>query len=294
MNREQLQNEILNALPQRTLKEQLKTHSYVFAEKELLAIAFYYAPSFDERLRLLQLLADYAPTVSEHADKCIIWQKSCLERFKCHGEDEIYELHIKEEPDAYDERYLCRSFETALEMIDGFYKEYDCAAESPLATYEIVKRKILRSGQPFAEDWAGECSFSAGKVLLSVTGFAGENEFGQCASDCENCLHPCLSIMDAVFPVLIADRAPVRYYERGQYPQYGIHLNFDRAEKLPDLYIVPLDAQMPEADSWPHKHIPCPDVEEVSELPVELQEKYDRFLVWLDAHYTENYERKEL
>jgi len=294
MNHEQLQNEILACLPPSDLKEQLKTMHYVFAEKELLAIAFYYAPSFGERLRLLQLLADHAPAVSDHANKCITWQKSCFERFKRHDEDEIYELHIKEQPDAYDERYLCCSYETALEMIDKFYKEYDCAEESPLATYEIVKRKILRSGQPFAEDWAGECTFSAGKVLLSVTGFAGESEFGQCTSDCEACLHPCLSVMDASFPVLIADRAPVRYYEGGLH--YGIHLNFDHAEKLPDLYIIPLDGQMPEDGSWPHKHIPCPNAQEIpaEELPSELREKYDRFRAWLNAHYTENYERKEL
>ena len=122
----------MSCLRTEALKTQIEAQDYVFTEKELLGIAFHYAPSFEGRLRLLQLLVDHAPTVSDHAAKFLQWQKDCPERFKTHNADEVHELRIKNEPDAYEERSLCRSFETALEMIDGFYREYKSAKESPL------------------------------------------------------------------------------------------------------------------------------------------------------------------
>ncbi|MBR4308173.1 MAG: hypothetical protein IKT58_01120, partial [Oscillospiraceae bacterium] len=161
------------------MKTRLDEMGYIFTDSELLGIAFHYAPSFAERLRLMGLLAEQCPTVSDHARKCIRWQEVCLERFKAHGENEIYELHIKDTPDAYEERYLCRSYEAALEMIDGFYKEYAFTPD-PRASYTVEKRKILDVGQAFEEDALGGCTLRTGKVLVSVDRFPEETEHGPC------------------------------------------------------------------------------------------------------------------
>ncbi len=302
MNYDQLQKEILVCLRSEALKAQIEAQSHVFTEKELLGIAFHYAPSFAERLRLLQLLADYAPTVSGHAAKCIQWQKDRLERFKRHGANEIYELRIKDSPDAYEERYLCSSFETALEMIDGFYKEYDFVEESPFASYVIKKRKILRSGETFEEDHMGECNLAAGKVLVSVDSIPGESEFGLCPHNCIDCKVPCVADIDVCFPVCIADRAPARYSAHEGKIEYGIHLDFSPSRMTYEYYIIPLEGTMMERGSYDenwgshwHEHIPAPNAEEVSveELPVELRKRYDHFVAWLNDHFTENYKRKK-
>ena len=300
MNHEQLQKEISACLPSKTLKEQITAQNHIFTEEELLTIAYHYAPSFAERLRLLQLLADHAPTVSNHAEKCIQWQKTRLEQFKIQHANEIYELHIKHSQDAYEERYLCSSFETALEMIDGFYREYDFVEESPLASYIITKRKILRSGEPFTEDHVGECTLSAGKTLVSVDSASCESEFGPCDGICADCKIPCIDCSEVCFPSCIADRAPARYSAHGGKTEYGIHLNFSHSGMKYEYYIIPFEGTMMERGSYDedwgshwHEHIPVPHAEEVSveELPVELRQRYHNFVAWLNANFTEGYKR---
>lgn len=297
MTHKQLQDEILKVLPSKSLKTRIEELGYIFSETNLLGIAFHYAPSFEERLRLLQLLADHAPTVSDHASKCIRWQKDSLERFKEHEVDEIYELRIMETPDSYEERYLCRSYETALEMIDGFYREYHIPKTSPLASYDIVKRKILKEGDAFCEDHLGECRLSAGKVLVSMDHRDGETENGLCNGQCLDCTKLCISILEVPCPVFIADRAPVLYYEGNGTAHYGIHLNFAHAEELSEYYIIPLESSMLESgdyeehwDCHRHEHIPCPRVEAVAaeELPAELLQRYHSFTDWLNHKYPHN------
>lgn len=286
----QLQNEILSCLWSRDLKERIAALQFTFTEKDLLGIAFHFAPNFAERLRLLQLLVEHAPAVSDYAARCISWQKSSLEALKKAEADEVYELRIKDEPDAYEECYLCRSFQDALELIDSFRKEYDILEENPLARYVISKRKILRSADPFREDGMGECDFSAGKVLLSVDCYSEETENGPCEHNCLDCKNPCVSTFEPCFPVFLADRIPVRYRIGDGSIQYGIYLDIGHTETSESCYIIPLDGSMLESRHYDqywechwHEHIPCPYVEAVAveELSPEYQERYRDFIAWL-------------
>ncbi|MBR5126317.1 MAG: hypothetical protein IKU68_06245 [Oscillospiraceae bacterium] len=293
MNRQQLQNEITAHLWSGGLKSAIAEKGHIFTERELLGIAFHYAPSFAERLRLMQLLAEHAPTVSDHAERCISWQKKALDQFKVIGEQELYELRIKGEPDAYEERYLCASFEAALEMIDKFYQEYDFTPETEQARYIIEKRKIFRAGQPFSEDGLGECVLSAGKVMVSVDAPAGETENGPCPHFCGECENPCVLDIDVCFPAFLADRSPVRYRLPDGQIRYGIHLNPDHSEWMDCCYIIPFEGEMLSkrkyeelwGEHW-HEHILCPYVEAVAvdTLSTEHQECYHAFAKWLDGN----------
>ena len=60
MKQQQLQEEILTCIWSTDLKQYIAEHNYAFSSTELLSIAYHYAPTYAERLRLLQLLADYA------------------------------------------------------------------------------------------------------------------------------------------------------------------------------------------------------------------------------------------
>lgn len=281
-----LQDEIISCLWSAGLKRHIREIGYTFTDTELLGIAYRHAPNFDERLRLLQLLAD----TSDHACRCIAWQQQCLEQFRRLDDHEIYELRIQD-PEYCEDRYLCASFDTALELIDRYREEYDFAPETPVSRYVIEKRKINQPGQPFREEDPVTCTLGAGKVLLWVDAPGRETENGPCPSGCADCTNLCMRNLDVRFPSHLSDRAVVRYRLRDGSLHYGIHLTSVPDEITDSYYIIPLDGEMLRCGSmdefWDihdHEHIPCPDVDAVpiSQLPSELRESYDAFLAWLD------------
>lgn len=289
MDAQQLQKEIVDCLWSKGLKTAIAEEGVVFSEEELLALACGYARSFDERLHLLRLLADRG---SDHAARCILWQNRSLEAFRAGGDNKIYELRIKCEPDAYEERYLCASFDAALEMIDGFWQEYDFSPETERTRYVIEKRRILRSGEPFREDSLGECILSSGKVLVSVDGLRDESENGPCPHDCSDCATSCVANIEVSFPAFLPERTPVRWCAPDGAVKYGVHLNFRHAKEMDFCYIIPFDTELLTGRDYEshwgghwHEHILCPYVEEVpaDQLPEKLREDYCAFCAWLDA-----------
>ena len=51
-----LQKQILSLLPSETLKKEITNKSWHFSDRDLIAIAWHYAPEFDARIDLLRLL----------------------------------------------------------------------------------------------------------------------------------------------------------------------------------------------------------------------------------------------
>lgn len=290
-----VQKEIISCLCSEDLRRYIEETGFRFSEEDLLSIAYQFAPSFDKRLRLLDLVARNCPSVSEHAEKCIVWQKKCLAHFLSHDTNHIYELRIIDDPSnrhSYEERYLCESYEAALEMIDGYYREYDFAPEQPTVRYTIAKRRILRKGQPFREDDCGEAILSAGKVLVSVDNIPNETEFGPCVDECVGCTKPCIHNMEAAFPYFLPSPSPVRYRLSNGQEDYGVHLHLNGIGLGTELYIIPLDSEMMHnrdfdtrwGGHW-HQHIPAPYVLALSPdaLPEKLRENYAAFTAWWDA-----------
>ena len=290
MTRSQLQSEILSCLWSGDMKRIIAQTGYCFTEEDLFGIAYHFAPSFEERLRLLGLLADHAPAVSLRACAVISWEKACLARFRQAEAGAVYELLIKETPDAWEERYLCQTYETALEMLAGFCAEYDCDLDTDQSYCAIRKRKILQPGKPFGEDWAGECDFARGKILVSVDGPPHMTENGPCPSGgCGDCENRCVIDLEPCFPALVPDCAPVRYRLGIGRTALGIHLNFSRLPAMERCYIIPFAGALLSSDDFEanwgyhdHQHIPGPNVElvPVEELSPENQERYHRFLRW--------------
>ena len=298
MTHQQMQHEIISCIWSKGLKQHIASIGYNFTEQELLGIAFHCAPTFEERLRLLHLLSEYAPSVSAQAAKCMDCQNKSLDHFRQSGEQEVYELHIKNEPDAYEERYLCASYDAALEMIDAFYKEYD-EPETDLARYVIEKRKIHRPGQPFSEDSLGECVLAAGKVILSVDVLFDGSENSGNHFHCTGCSDPWVWDFDVRFPVPTSDLSVVQYKLPDGSLHYGVNLTSEIHEITQAHYIIPLDGEngmllkRKAVDTFwsyhDHEHIPAPFVEEipVQTLPAELQENYQTFLVCMSALHHE-------
>ena len=266
MNQQQLQQEILSCIWSTDLKNYIKEHNYTFSSTELLSIAYYYAPTYAERLRL----ADYAPDVSDFAVQCIRFQDDCLEQFCQHRDNEVYELRIKDDPDAYEERYLCASYQTALDMIDGFYQKYDFASEKDTVHYVIAKRKVLQATDAFQEDDLQECELMAGKVLISAEIWCDEND-------------PKNEMADVEFPSFIPHLSAVRYKKGDSSICRGVCLAGDTFPS-DSCYVIPLDDEMLKSRDHEkhlgyhcHEHIPGPNIEVLPVEDLTDEEKSDYF-----------------
>ena len=164
-----LQNEIISLLPSESLKTQVRLSETRFSDDDLLAIAYQYAPDFDSRIEWLQRLeACFTGELREYTSRLIRGQQRMLESFTAPDENAVFELHIQETPDAYDERYICKSYDAALRMIPLFYREYEFARETAVTRYTIVKRRILSEKTGFTDDSLGEMELLPGLKVYSA------------------------------------------------------------------------------------------------------------------------------
>ena len=103
-----LQDKIISLIPSESLKKQIRLSGFQFSDKDLLSTAYHYAPDFETRIELLQMLAQtFSGALKAYVSRLILVQQQMLESFLTREDDVIYELHIKDTPDAYDERYIC-------------------------------------------------------------------------------------------------------------------------------------------------------------------------------------------
>ena len=105
-----MQKQILSLLPSEKLKKEITNKSWRFSDRDLRAIAWHYAPDFDARIDLLRLLEQQTEgKLKAYIRRIIETQRQMLAGFKSSDARSVFELHIQETPDSYDERYLCSS-----------------------------------------------------------------------------------------------------------------------------------------------------------------------------------------
>ena len=276
MNKQLLQQEILSCTWSADFRRYVSDHNHTFSDAELLSIAYNYAPNYDERLRLLQLLEKFAPDVSEFALRCVHFQHECLERFCQHKENEVYELRIQDDPEAYEERYLCANYQTALDLIDGYYREYDFVSEQDCVRYVITKRKVLQPTDTFQEDEVQQCILGAGKVVLSAEIWRSEND-------------PKHELAVVEYPNFIPHLSAVRYQKEDHTIGRGVCLA--EGIGLTDaFYVIPFDQEILRSREYEdhlghhwHEHIPGPCLEVCPLEDLTEQEKCD-YLAFI-AHW---------
>lgn len=200
----------------------------------------------------------------------------------------VYELHIKETPDSYDERYLCNSYQSALNMIDEFYKEYD-SDENESSRYEIVKRKIYDSRtDSFEEDFYGKCTLNYERKICEVFYHKPNNSIYDCDGFCFECDRLCIHNVSIKFPPFVGYKDLVRYIDYDGKVKFGVSLDEPECQ-AEECYIIPLDCfalrykNFEKAHDF-HEHTPYPQVERanVDELCDEEAEAYKAYLVYLE------------
>ena len=289
-----MKDTILNLLPSCALKSKIREVGYELTEKELLFILFEYAPTFDERLALLERFAETAsPETKETAELIMAWQRRIFDAFRILGEGEVYELHIKDTPDSYDETYLCGSYEAALHYMALFYEEYGTAEKGDSTRYRIVKRRIY-TGKPdevFDEDYLAECVLDQHKRVLTVDDDMDDSPYGVgfCEGrDCDTCEKICLHHGRTVlFPCFTQNLDLVKFIDDNGAVRYGINFQWDD-DPAECLCVDPLDSRAVQYHSFEnagddHEHPPLPLAEpaSVEELSEEMREDYLAFMEYL-------------
>ena len=289
-----MKDTVLSLLPSRALREKIRAVGYEFTEQELLFILYEYAPTFDERVTLLERFAETAsPEIKKTVRLITAWQRRIFDAFRVLGEGEVYELHIKDTPDGYDETYLCGSYEAALAYIDLFYKEYGTDQKGDSTRYRIEKRRIY-TGKPdevFDEDYLAECVLDQHKRVLTVDDHADRSPYGIgfCEKqECDTCQKLCIHDSNrVVFPNFVKNLDLVQFKDDKGAMRYGINFQWDDSP-ADCLCVDPLDSLAVRYHSFEnagddHDHPPLPLVEpaSVEELSEEMRRDYLAFLEYL-------------
>ena len=237
---------IIGLLPSADLRANIKATNHSFRENELLQMLYRYAPNYETRLAYLE---QFALTASADgaalARAYIAYEKRKWQEFSEPSAGFVYELCIKETPDAYEEKYLCDSYSSALACIDRFYEEYaDVGAkETEQTLYRVLKRKVFTLGQDFGEDTYGECVLGQHKILLEVVDC---HETADCEEDafCSECQKICpYRCDDVLYPTIADNYALLQYTDCQGKKRFGINFALENCQALGNAYcVVPLDA----------------------------------------------------
>ena len=263
-------NEIIELLPSTELKAKIKETNYQFKENELLQIIYRYAPTFDIRRDLLERFSNIATSdVAALAKAYIKYERENFSRFIEALEGFVYELYIKDTPDAYEEKYLCSSYQAALVCIDRFYERYADidAKETEKSRYRIIKRKVFSENDTFEEDAYAECVLGANKTVLEVSDYSNPADCSEimCSECKEICPYRC---DDLVFPCFVHNYAVIKYQDYNGLEHFGVNICLKKCwEKcdgmVQELYVIPLDSSEIrehrfDADFFDHEHIELP------------------------------------
>ena len=293
---DELYDRVLSLLPSEDLKEAIRRTGYRLSDWDLLAIAWRYAPDYDARIALLRELGEgleeeYRAYVSRILDT----QREMLEGFSLQEEGTVYELFVKETPDACDEGTLCRSYEEALRMIPLIYQEYPFCEEGEETRYRVVKRRILSDQTGFLEDEMGEARLLPGKKLYDVQLYALDHRPEECEGGCVSCEFPCVGCHEVRFPTFVRHGDAVKYKRDPFFGGQAFGIVFDLGEDASaDCYVIPLDSLAVRYHDFEnihnaHQHIPAPLVERVepSALPEKLRADYEACRQYLLEHWPE-------
>jgi len=283
-------NEIIELLPSVELKAKIKETNHQFKENELLQMIYRYAPSFDTRIDLLERFSSIStPDVSALAKAYIKYERENFSRFIKAPEGFVYELCIKDTPDAYEEKYLCSSYHAALACIDRFYEEYaNVATETEKSRYKIVKRKVFSENDTFEEDAYAECVLGANKTVLEVSDYRNPAD---CDSEimCSECKEICPYRCDELsFPCFAYNYAVIKYQDYNGLEHFGVTMCSEECDGMTqELYVIPLDSsEMREhrfdADFFDHEHIELPLVTLASpdDLDETMRKNYFDFVAY--------------
>lgn len=286
--------EIIELLPSPDLKAKIKETDHQFNENELLRIIYLYAPTFEIRLKMLSEFAEFASDNTKALAKAYIeFEKEKLKRFTEKSDVFVYELHIKETPESFDECYICSSYSDALACIDRFYEKYAnvCKKVNEYTGYTITKRKVFSELEAFEEDTYAECVLDGNKSVLKIFDY---RHSADCESEimCSECDKICPYRYDTLlFPNFVKDKDIIKYCDHEGKTVYGICL-FNNDDFTDEFFVIPMEAPAVrdhavgnDSEFNYHVHVNAPDavIATAEELDEITRRNYFDFIEYLNT-----------
>lgn len=297
---------IIDLLPSRDLKRKIRELDFQFTQPELLTIILDYAPTYEQRLALLdEFAASAPPELGKVAEYFAAYQRELFRRFVEERDGFIYELHIRSELPLNNtvitpvERYICATYESALAWIDKYFEAYaDIDTKETAETrYMIVKRKVFSLDDRFAEDEDSVCFLGPKKTLLRVERINLSTSGRSCKHDCLRCGRICPSwSVDILYPCFAFSFSIIRYRDTDEFFAFEgkEHLAICHCpteccsdQRADAFYVIPLDCDPVRLHRFElvgdeHDHIPLPWAELVrfEDLDEENQRNYTAYVQW--------------
>jgi len=284
-----IKDKVLSLLPSKALKNKIKELNHQFTDIELMQIAFLYAQSFDERIELLKEIQSEADVeLQEYIRKLTERQYMVLEEFKKNEAGTVYEVHIKEKSDTYEESYLCDSYESVLAIIPEFYKEYE-NEEPDGVRYKIFKRRLFsgKADDFFEKEYISKMYMRSKGVIRSVESFI----LSECDGVCMECDRICVTKDDVMYPRFVSDKEVVEFEDYDGRKRYGV-VSQDDCEAVDEYYVYSLDSEQIiyhdfENLFYAHEHIPAPLVEKIDfeTIPEKMKNDYFAYLEFIKENW---------
>ena len=284
-----MQNKVIELFKSKSLIAEIKQRHFQFDELQLVRIIYDYAHTYTQRLQLLRELVATAKSAQprELAERCIAYQEQSMAAFMATQSGAAYEIHIKDDPDAYEERYLCRTYEGALGLFKTFHMSYKCEASEDGMFY-IALRKFVdgNSAADFEEDEIGSCWLTKDGDIEKVDIWELDKKNRDADNDDGSCCNKLyINNVDVTYPPFLNEYDPVIYHRCGQ--GFGIALRVGENDKY-EAYVLPLDFYSAKYGDYKnihdtHMHVELPLVEKIdaSTLSEELKIRYDSIVAYL-------------
>jgi len=281
---------IVNLIPSKDLRYAIKEKGYLLSDIALLSTVVHCTLDFASRIEYLRMLESaFVGEIKAYTTRIIESQLQMREAFLKQESGVVFELHIKETPDAADETYLCSSLDAAMAMIPLFYREYD-SEENDSSRYHIVKRRVFSAdkGELFSEDYLGDAVFLPNRTMYSVhvDAFCAED----CDYSCLDCNRYCVHCDRIQYPCFTSHGDVVKYREIDGSASYGVVLQWDDAPTN-ECYVIPLDSEYIRYHDFKnahnsHKHVLSVFVEKVTVdcLPSAMQDNCLAYLAFLSEN----------
>lgn len=290
MTRDRLKQRIVALVPEKELRSYIQEHDHPFSDGELVKMAYDLATTCEQRGELLGLCADVLGEAERAFAQSILQDIDRIKAVFHKSGSSVYELHIKETPHSYEERYLCSSYKSALDMIKWFCSEYHVTL-TECSDIGVCRRRIISVPQQYGEDYIAEVQLDCdlNETMYYAADISAGIHQDNCGDDCSECT--VLSLCRPVeYPRLLSDGDIVRFRNGFEFG-YGVILHCGTADTTEEYYTVDLSAQVFREKRFDelfdaHMHFMPYNVSRISieELPGELKAICGMLLTYLREH----------
>ncbi len=151
MNNIDLEKQIIELIPSKTMRDAIITNNHKFIDIEYVQLAQEFSKSWENKLNLLKQIKENIENkdLISYIEAYVESEINAYNKFTKKEDNYVYDVIMDHMSNYEGERFLCYSFDSIMKVIDSYkenYKEYINVGN--LKNIEIVKRKISNWDTP--------------------------------------------------------------------------------------------------------------------------------------------------